>query len=132
MLGLMTPVVLITGATDGLGRGLVLALAARRATILVHGRNRERIGSTIEDVSSAGQAPIDFEDLMLEHRYSGVQAYCQSKLAQIMFTFDLARELEGSGVTANALHPATYMPTKIVPHPTSTLEEGIEATLRLI
>lgn len=85
----------------------------------------------IVQVSSAGQAPIDFDDVMLEHHYSPWQAYCQSKLAQIMFTFDLAAELVGTGVTANALHPATFMPTKIVPHPTSTLEEGVDATFRL-
>jgi NAD(P)-dependent dehydrogenase (short-subunit alcohol dehydrogenase family) len=86
----------------------------------------------IVHVSSAGQAPIDFDDVMLVRRYSPVQAYCQSKLAQIMFTFDLAEQLAGSGVTATALHPATYMPTKIVPRPVSTLEEGVEATLRLV
>ena len=87
--------------------------------------------SRIVQVSSAGQAPIDFDDVMLERSYSGVQAYCQSKLAQIMFALDLASELEGTGVTATALHPATYMPTKIVPTPASTLEEGVEATYRL-
>ena len=90
----------------------------------------------IVNVSSAGQAPIDFDDVMLERRYSGVQAYCQSKLAQVMFTIDLAAELEPRGVTANCLHPATYMPTKIVfaarGSAVSTLEEGIEATMRLI
>jgi NAD(P)-dependent dehydrogenase (short-subunit alcohol dehydrogenase family) len=85
----------------------------------------------IVQVSSAGQAPIDFDDVMLEHGYSGRRAYCQSKLAQIMFTFDLAAELVGTGVTANALHPATFMPTKIVPHPTSTIAEGVDATFRL-
>ena len=42
---------------------------------------------------------------MLEHHYDGVQAYCQSKLALVMFTFDLAEELAGTGVTANCLHP---------------------------
>jgi NAD(P)-dependent dehydrogenase (short-subunit alcohol dehydrogenase family) len=69
---------------------------------------------------------------MLERSYSGMRAYCQSKLAQIMFTIDLAEELAGSGVTANALHPATYMPTKIVATPTSSLDEGVQATLRLV
>jgi NAD(P)-dependent dehydrogenase (short-subunit alcohol dehydrogenase family) len=90
----------------------------------------------IVNVSSAGQAPIDFDDVMLERRYSGVQAYCQSKLAQIMFTFDLAGELAGRGVSATCLHPATYMPTKMVLEggiqPASTIEEGVEATLRLV
>jgi NAD(P)-dependent dehydrogenase (short-subunit alcohol dehydrogenase family) len=73
---------------------------------------------------------------MLEEGYDGTRAYCQSKLAQVMFTFDLADELRDRGVTATALHPATYMPTKIVLHArgsaVSTLEEGVEATLRLV
>jgi NAD(P)-dependent dehydrogenase (short-subunit alcohol dehydrogenase family) len=90
----------------------------------------------IVNVSSAGQAPIDFEDVMLTRGYSGVQAYCQSKLAQVMFTFDLAAELHEAGVTANCLHPATYMPTNMVRaagvSPVSTLEQGTEATLRLV
>jgi NAD(P)-dependent dehydrogenase (short-subunit alcohol dehydrogenase family) len=87
-------------------------------------------------VSSAGQAPIDFDDVMLERRYDGVQAYCQSKLAQVMLTFDLAEQLRGRGVTATCLHPATYMPTKMVREsgvsPVSSLQEGVEATLRLV
>jgi NAD(P)-dependent dehydrogenase (short-subunit alcohol dehydrogenase family) len=90
----------------------------------------------IVNVSSAGQAPIDFDDVMLEDGYSGVQAYCQSKLAQVMFTFDLAQEHRGDGVTSNCLHPATYMPTKMVRaagvSPASSLEEGVGATLRLV
>ncbi len=88
--------------------------------------------SRIVQVASAGQAPIDFDDVMLERSYSGVQAYCQSKLAQIMFAFDLAAELEGTGVTSTALHPSTYMPTKIVPAaPMSSIADGVEATWRL-
>ena len=90
----------------------------------------------IVNVASAGQAPIDFDDVMLERGYDGGRAYAQSKLAQIMFTFDLADELDGSGVTANCLHPATYMPTKMVRdagiHPTSSLEQGVDATFRLV
>jgi NAD(P)-dependent dehydrogenase (short-subunit alcohol dehydrogenase family) len=92
--------------------------------------------SRIVNVSSAGQMPIDFDDVMLERNYSGVQAYCQSKLALVMFTFDLAEELEGSGVTANCLHPGTYMPTNMVRaagvEPVTPLEDGIAATMRLI
>jgi NAD(P)-dependent dehydrogenase (short-subunit alcohol dehydrogenase family) len=90
----------------------------------------------IVNVTSAGQAPVDFDDVMLERSYSGVQAYCQSKLALVMLTFDLAEELEGSGVTANCLHPGTYLPTNMVRRagvdPVTPLEDGIEATLRLI
>jgi NAD(P)-dependent dehydrogenase (short-subunit alcohol dehydrogenase family) len=216
--------VLITGATDGLGRGLAADLAGRGARVLVHGRDRGRaeetarevgaagvyvadlaslaavrrlaydvardhgelhvlvsnagIGTTlpgggermesadgfelrfavnylagflltrllepllsaapsgrIVNVASAGQMPIDFDDVMLERGYSGTRAYCQSKLAQVMSTLDLAERLGADGVTANALHPATYMPTKIVldarGSAASTLEEGVEATARL-
>jgi NAD(P)-dependent dehydrogenase (short-subunit alcohol dehydrogenase family) len=213
----MSMVVLITGATDGLGRGLAKALADGGHTVLVHGRSQERIDATLAEldrdargyradlasldevrrlaaevreaeprldvlvnnagigtgerelsadgyelrfavnylagflltrelldllrasaparivnVSSAGQMPIDFDDVMIERGYSGVRAYCQSKLAQVLFTVELAGRLDGDGVTVNALHPATYMPTKMVSSPTSTLEEGVDATLRLV
>jgi NAD(P)-dependent dehydrogenase (short-subunit alcohol dehydrogenase family) len=211
-------VILITGATDGLGRGLAAAAAADGHTVLVHGRSQARVDATLAElpgeghrgyladlssldqvrrlaadvnerearldvlvnnagigfdgereesqdgielrfavnylagyvltnallpllegskparivnVSSAGQAAIDFDDPMIEHGYSGRRAYMQSKLAQILFTFDLAERLP-DGVTVTALHPATFMPTKMVPSPTSTLEEGIEATKRLV
>jgi NAD(P)-dependent dehydrogenase (short-subunit alcohol dehydrogenase family) len=218
--------ILITGATDGLGRALATRLADEGATLLLHGRDDGRLRETadaigegahsyradlasleevrglaerverdhdrldvlvnnagigtagpgdgervesrdgyelrfavnylshflltrlllplivrssparIVNVSSAGQAPIDFDDVMLEHGYSGVRAYSQSKLAQVMFTVDLAGELNGTGVTANCLHPATFMPTKMVraagTSPASSLEDGLQATLRLV
>ncbi len=218
--------VLVTGATDGLGRALARELAGSGASVLIHGRSPQRIGETeaeirsatgserlrsyradfsslsevrrmgreivageqrldvlvnnagigttvpggerrmesvdghelrfavnhlagyaltgellgllresaparIVNVSSAGQMPLDFDDLMLERDYSGVRAYCQSKLAQIMFTFELAEELRDSGVSVTCLHPATYMPTKIVDAPTGRLEDGVTATLAL-
>jgi NAD(P)-dependent dehydrogenase (short-subunit alcohol dehydrogenase family) len=89
----------------------------------------------IVNVASLGQHPLDFDDLMLTKGYSGNRAYAQSKLAQIMFTIDLAQELEGSGVTVNALHPATYMNTTMVREggitPISTVEQGGEAILHL-
>jgi NAD(P)-dependent dehydrogenase (short-subunit alcohol dehydrogenase family) len=220
-------VMLVTGATDGLGKAVALDLAQRGATVLVHGRDEQRIKATIEElqersgntrlrgycadfsqlaavarladellarepalhvlvnnagigtdvpggkarqesqdghelrfavnylapflltqrllprlvasaparivnVSSIGQQPIDFDDPMIEHGYSGERAYCQSKLAQILFTIELSQRLRGTNVTVNALHPATYMPTKIVAKPVSTLEEGTRATVRLI
>jgi len=217
--------VLITGATDGLGRALAHELAAQGATLILHGRNRtkgehllhelrEKTGNTqltyenadfasleeiraladrvaardrldvlvnnaglgvelarqsshdgieltfqvdylatyvlssaltalltrtpgarVVNVSSAGQAALDFDDPLLERSWDGVQAYCQAKLAQIMLTFDHAELLRGHGVTVNALHPASYMPTKIVTGlftVQSTLEEGVTHTLRLI
>jgi NAD(P)-dependent dehydrogenase (short-subunit alcohol dehydrogenase family) len=50
-------------------------------------------------------AHLDFSDLQNAKKYSGIRAYSQSKLANVMFTYELARRLEGTGVTANALHP---------------------------
>jgi NAD(P)-dependent dehydrogenase (short-subunit alcohol dehydrogenase family) len=219
--------VLVTGATDGLGKGVALDLARKGAIVLVHGRDAGRIAHTVDEltraakgsavrsyradfaslaevramaeeivaneprldalvnnagigttvpgggvrmesadghelrfavnylapylltrmllpalrasaparivnVSSAGQKAIDFDDVMLKGQYDGVRAYCQSKLAQILFTLDLADELRVAGVTANALHPATYMPTKIVESPISSLKQGVDATVRLV
>jgi NAD(P)-dependent dehydrogenase (short-subunit alcohol dehydrogenase family) len=92
--------------------------------------------SRIVNVASLGQHPLDFDDVMLTKGYDGTRAYAQSKLAQIMFTIDIARELQGSGVTVNALHPATYMNTTMVREggitPVSTVEQGGEAILHLV
>ena len=88
----------------------------------------------IVNVASLGQQAIDFDDVMLPNDYNGMRAYRQSKLAQILFTVDLAPELKGSGVTVNALHPATFMNTAMVRQfgtPISTVEEGAEAILKL-
>jgi NAD(P)-dependent dehydrogenase (short-subunit alcohol dehydrogenase family) len=93
---------------------------------------KRAIPARIVNVSSAGQAAIDLGDPMITRNYTGARAYCQSKLAQIMSTFDQAAELDGSGITVNALHPATFMPTKIVAKPISTIAEGVDATMRLM
>ena len=223
-------VVLVTGSTDGLGRAVATRLVQGGATVLLHGRNAEKLAATarelrdassndrvrtyladfsslddvrtmaheveaenhrlhvlvnnagvgsgkpagttrqesldgyelrfavnhlagflltlrllpllrrsaparVVNVASAGQYPIEFDDVMLERSYDGTRAYRQSKLAQIMFGFDLAGRLPAEEVTVNSLHPATFMPTKIVleqhGHSVDTLEEGIEATVRL-
>ncbi len=89
----------------------------------------------IVNVASAGQFPLDFDNLMLSRAYSGMRAYAQSKLAQVMFTLDLAAELRDSGVTANCLHPATYMDTTMVRaagvEPVSAVAEGAAAVMNL-
>jgi NAD(P)-dependent dehydrogenase (short-subunit alcohol dehydrogenase family) len=222
--------ILITGATDGLGRGVAQRLAADGATLLLHGRDPDRLATTAREireatgndrltahradlasldevraladdverstpalhvlinnagigsgrpdkttrqesrdghelrlavnylapflltqrllpllrrsaparivhVASLGQAPVDFDDVMLQRAYSGGRAYTQSKLAQITSGFELADRLPAGEVTVNSLHPATYMPTKIVlqqaGHSIDSLEEGVDATVRL-
>jgi len=96
---------------------------------------RKGAPARIVNVASAGQQAIDFDDVMLTRGYSGARAYCQSKLAQIMFTMELAQALAGTGVIVNALHPATYMNTTMVRRagvtPISTVEEGAEAIWQL-
>jgi NAD(P)-dependent dehydrogenase (short-subunit alcohol dehydrogenase family) len=217
--------ILVTGATDGLGRRVARELAAKGATVLLHGRSPERLEATLEEVrsqassqkvdsyladlsslgsvrdlaerilsqydrldvlinnagiiaqerhesaddyeltfavnylshflltslllpllkdsaparvvnvASAGQSPIDFDNPMLERGYDAMRAYARSKLAQIMFTFELAERLSGTGVSVNALHPASLMDTKMVQetfgYTMSTVEEGTEAVVRL-
>jgi retinol dehydrogenase-12 len=61
----------------------------------------------VVNVSSAAHkgAKIHFDDLQFQRGYSGMRVYSQSKLANILFTYELARRLAESGVTANALHP---------------------------
>ncbi len=96
---------------------------------------RASVPARIVNVASAGQSPIDFDDVMLTRRYDGGTAYTQSKLAQVLFTFDLARELAGTGVSVNCLHPATYMDTTMVREsgvtPISSVEEGAAAIMQL-
>jgi NAD(P)-dependent dehydrogenase (short-subunit alcohol dehydrogenase family) len=93
----------------------------------------------VVNVASIGQAPVNFDDVMLEHDYDMSTAYSQSKLAMIAFSFELAERLRVAGdvgVSVNALHPATLMPTKLVMetvgHTVDTLEQGVTATLRLV
>ncbi len=90
----------------------------------------------VVNVASIGQQALDLDDLQLERGYDGATAYRRSKLAQIMFTLDLAAELDPGVVTVNALHPATFMNTPMVleagGQPMSTVEEGGAATIRLI
>ena len=90
----------------------------------------------IVNVSSIAASPLDFTDVMLERGYSSNRAYGQSKLAQVMFTIDLAQELTPKGIVVQALHPATYMDTHMVRSaggtPRSTVDEGADAVLNAI
>lgn len=91
--------------------------------------------SRVVNVASIGQQDLDFDNLQMTRGYSGVDAYRRSKLALIMFTFDLAAELQKLGVTVNALHPATFMDTFMVREaggkPMSTVDEGADAIMHL-
>ena len=90
----------------------------------------------IVNVGSLGQAPIDFDDLRMDHGYDGTLAYRRSKLALAAWSFELADELRDDGIAVNCLHPATFMATGMVAeagiNPLSTVDEGGAATLRLI
>ena len=89
------------------------------------------------NIASIGQQEIDFGDVMLEQAYDPARAYSQSKLAQILFTFELAERAPG-GVTSDALHPATFMDTDMGrqirgPGSTqSTVAEGADAVMHVI
>lgn len=92
--------------------------------------------SRIVNVSSLAANAIDFDDVMIENNFSGRRAYGQSKHSQVMMTFDLAEELEGTGVMVNAVHPAAYMPTGMVRRlgvtPVATIDEGATAVMQLV
>lgn len=90
----------------------------------------------IVNVSSLAAAPLDFTDVMLERGYSSNRAYGQSKLAQVMFTIDLAQELKARNIVVHALHPATFMNTTMVTSsggtPRSTVQEGAAAVMFVV
>ena len=93
---------------DGLERTFALNhLAPFLLTNLLLDRLRQSAPARVVTVSSNAQAMgrIDFDDLQGERSYSGARAYNQSKLANVLFTYELARRLHGTSVTANALHP---------------------------
>ena len=88
-----------TFALNHLAPFVLTSLLLDRLTATAPGR--------IVTVSSGAHAQgrLDFDDLQGERNYSGQQAYSQSKLANVMFTYQLARRLDGAGVTATAAHP---------------------------
>jgi NAD(P)-dependent dehydrogenase (short-subunit alcohol dehydrogenase family) len=102
-------------STDGYElRFAVNYLATFMLTELLLPLLRSSGAARIVNVSSAAQQAIDFSDVMLEHGYSGMRAYSQSKLAQVMFTLELAEKLDKDPVSVNCLHPASLMDTKMV------------------
>src|SRR2546428_7996271 len=98
-----------TTTADGIEYTLAVNhLAPFVLTNLLIDRIKASSPSRIITTSSIAQkgAKIDFEDIQFERRrYSGIKAYAQSKLANILFTSELAKRLHGTGVTANCFHP---------------------------
>lgn len=97
-----------TETTDGIETAFAVNhLAPFLLTHLLLGRLRagspSRIVNVASDVHRWGR--IEFDDLGRRRRYRGMAVYAQSKLANVLFTYELARQLEGTAVTANCLHP---------------------------
>jgi retinol dehydrogenase 14 len=93
---------------DGLERTFALNhLAPFLLTNLLLDRLRQSVPARVVTVASNAHAQgrIEFDDLQGERSYSGARAYSQSKLANVLFTYELARRLPATSVTANALHP---------------------------
>lgn len=90
----------------------------------------------VVNVSSRSAAPIDFTDVMLERGYTGYRAYSQSKLAQVMFTVDMATALKPKGIVVQAVHPATGMDTTLIATagltPRTSVDEGAAAVMHVI
>jgi retinol dehydrogenase-14 len=82
-------------------------LAPFLLTSLLMEKLKQSASARVVTVSSNAQATgrIDFSDLQGERSYSGARAYSQSKLANVLFSYELARRLKGTSVTSNALHP---------------------------
>lgn len=95
---------------------------------------RESAPARIINVASGAQRPLNFDDVMLTENYSGRAAYAQSKLAQILHTFDMAAKLPDD-ITFNTLHPATMMDTTLVRNMNgearTTVDEGANALMNL-
>ena len=92
-----------TFATNHLGPFLLTNLLLDR----VRASAPARIVNVASTAHNSARKGMPFDDLQSERRYRGMRVYGQSKLANILFTLELARRLEGSGVTANSLHPGT-------------------------
>jgi NAD(P)-dependent dehydrogenase (short-subunit alcohol dehydrogenase family) len=110
---------------------LAPALLARRLIPAL----KNGLPARIVNVGSVGQAPVDLADLRIDRHYTGAQAYYRSKFALAAFTFELAEELTGSGITVNCVHPASLMNTRMVREsmipPMSTVAAGVRAVMNL-
>ncbi len=98
---------LVTGSTSGIGKVTVNYLAPFLLTELLLDTLKVSAPARIVNVSSAQHATvsIEFDNLQGEKKYANLRNYGQAKLALLFWTYELARRLEGTGVTVNALHP---------------------------
>ena len=118
---------------DGIERTLALNhLAYFHLTLKLLDLLQQAEQGRIINISSAmhQSAVLDFDDLQLEHRYGGLKAYRRSKLANLLFTYELARRLQGTPITVNAVHPG-FVATNIGANNTSLLKL-VKPFLRLI
>lgn len=92
--------------------------------------------SRVVNVAAAYQEPIDFDDLTLSSDYSGRRSSGVSKLAMITSGFALAARLDPQRTTVNSVHPAKYMPTRMVletvGYTVDRLEDGVESVMNLV
>lgn len=111
------------------------ALSNLLLPLLQAGANRLN-PSRVINIASIGQQPVDFEDVNFDQQYDGRKAYGKSKLAMITSGFTLATLMDPAQVTVNSVHPATFMPTKLVLdsgiEAIDDLEDGRDAVMRLI
>ena len=120
-------------SADGLERRFAVNyLAPYLLTRLLIAKIRGSAPARIVNVASDGQEPLDFSNLQLVHDYSGYFAYCRSKVAEIMFTLDLADELKDTGVTVNCLHPGSFMDTFMVRQMGHEVVESIDVGADLV
>lgn len=101
-----------TLTVDGFEKTLAVNhLAPFLLTNLLLDKMKASAPARIINVSSGGHRlfELDFDDLQTTKNYTGQRAYCRTKLANVLFTYELARRLSNTGVTANCLHPGTII-----------------------
>ena len=96
---------------------------------------RGAAAARIVNVASAAQEAIDFDDLMMENDYGAMQAYSRSKLALVLFTFELSHRLQNDPLTVNCMHPGSLLDTKMVrqafSQPMGSARSGAEVAVHL-
>lgn len=99
-------------------------------TLLLLNNIKRAAPSRIVNLSSVAhtRGKMYFDDLMLTKNYTPIRSYCQSKLANVLFTQELARRLEGSGVSVFAVHPGAVQ-TELARHINESMNACVDGTL---